>query len=93
VPRALGDSLDCPGIPGMTINDARLRLTDTTTRCPVYSENELIVTRPRGSTFEDPGSSRRTSPTPSIPSNRPPYRLPTNRRDRRGPLVERARGR
>ena len=22
VPRALGDSLDCPGIPGMTINEA-----------------------------------------------------------------------
>ena len=39
VPRALGDSLDGPGIAGMTINDARLRLTDAT------SESDRICAR------------------------------------------------
>jgi hypothetical protein len=49
VPRALGDSLDCPGIPGKTINEA---VRETGRLIPfvlyIFPWHVVVITRSRG---------------------------------------------
>jgi hypothetical protein len=49
VPRALGDSLDCPGIPGKTVNEA---VRETGRPIPfvlyIFSWHVVVITRSRG---------------------------------------------